>query len=66
MESAPTYELTVADNGIGLPSGFDLKKQKSLGLQLVTMLARQLDGKLTIESKGGTAVTITFNNNEKN
>ncbi|MCX6554115.1 MAG: PAS domain-containing protein [Candidatus Aminicenantes bacterium] len=63
---APTYELTVVDNGAGLAAGFDLKNQKSLGLQLVTMLARQLDGKLTIESKGGTSVTITFNSNEKN
>jgi PAS domain S-box-containing protein len=66
MESAPTYELTVADNGVGLPAGFDLKNQKSLGLQLVTMLARQLDGKLAIESKGGTSIAITFNHNEKN
>jgi two-component sensor histidine kinase len=30
------------------------------------MLTRQLGGKLAIESKGGTSVAITFNNNEKN
>jgi two-component sensor histidine kinase len=66
QDCAPTYELTIVDNGIGLPAGFDLKNQKSLGLQLVTMLARQLDGKLTIESKGGTSFAITFNHNEKN
>ncbi|MCX6557409.1 MAG: PAS domain-containing protein [Candidatus Aminicenantes bacterium] len=65
-ENAPTYELTVADNGVGLPAGFDPKNQKSLGLQLVTMLTRQLGGKLTIESKGGTSIAITFNRNEKN
>ena len=62
---APTYELTIADNGVGLPAGFDPKNQKSLGLQLVTMLTKQLDGTLAIESQGGTSVTITFSNDEK-
>ena len=59
------YELTVADDGVGLPAGFDAKNQKSLGLQLVTMLTRQLDGSLAIESKDGTSVHIVFSNNEK-
>jgi len=63
---APTYELTVADNGAGLPAGFDPKNQKSLGLQLVDMLTKQLGGSLAIESRGGTAVHIKFSNNEKN
>ena len=60
-----TYELTVADDGVGLPADFDAKNQKSLGLQLVTMLTKQLDGTLAIESSGGTSVHIIFNNNEK-
>ena len=64
-EKAPTYELTVADNGVGLPPGFDPKNQKSFGLQLVTMLTKQLGGTLAIESSGGTAVHIIFSNNEK-
>ncbi|MCJ7523644.1 MAG: PAS domain S-box protein [Candidatus Aminicenantes bacterium] len=66
QKHAPTYELIVADNGIGLPAGFDAKNKKSLGLQLVTMLTKQLGGSLTIESSGGTAVHLTFSNNEKN
>jgi two-component sensor histidine kinase len=61
-----TYELTVADNGIGLPAGFDPKNQKSLGLQLVTMLARQLGGSLAIESAKGTSIRVQFSSNEKN
>ena len=63
---APTFELTVVDNGAGLAAGFDLKNQKSLGLQLVTMLVKQIGGAVAIESKGGTSVAITFNSNEKN
>ena len=65
-ENVPTYELTVADNGVGLPVGFDPKNQKSLGLQLVTMLVKQLGGQLAIESRGGTSVCIIFSSNEKN
>ncbi len=60
-----TYELTITDNGVGLPAGFDLKNQKSLGLQLVAMLAQQLKCQLTIESSGGTAVHLLFTHNEK-
>ncbi|HEX7501938.1 MAG TPA: PAS domain S-box protein, partial [Acidobacteriota bacterium] len=59
------YDLIVADDGVGLPSGFDPAAQKSLGLQLVSMLAKQLGGTLAIESDGGTSVTITFGDNEK-
>ena len=63
---APTHELIVADNGVGLPTGYDLKNQKSLGLQLVAMLAKQLEGQFAIESRNGTGVRIMFINDEKN
>ena len=64
-DRATVYELTVSDNGAGLPAGFDPKNQKSLGLQLVDMLTKQLGGSLAIESRGGTSVHIIFSNNEK-
>jgi PAS domain S-box-containing protein len=63
---APTHELTLADDGVGLPADFEPKNQKSLGLQLVTMLTQQLGGTLAIASQGGTSVVITFQYNEKN
>ncbi len=56
QDQGPAYELIVADNGAGLPVGFDPKNQKSLGLQLVTMLVKQLGGSLAFESSGGTSV----------
>jgi len=62
---APAYELAIADNGAGLPKGFDPQSQKSLGLQLVAMLAKQLEGELAIESAAGTVVTVTFNRHGK-
>ena len=37
-------KLTVADNGVGLPQNYDPERSQSLGLQIVHILARQLDG----------------------
>jgi PAS domain S-box-containing protein len=52
--------LSVRDNGIGLPAGINIPKSTSLGLKLVNALAGQLNGKLQVEAKQGTAITITF------
>ncbi|MBP1654539.1 MAG: signal transduction histidine kinase, partial [Bacteroidetes bacterium] len=41
-------ELSVIDNGVGLPEGFVVGSTDSLGLKLVTMLAGQLGGKLHV------------------
>jgi PAS domain S-box-containing protein len=63
---AYTHQLSIADNGIGLPQGFNAANQKSLGLQLVAMLAKQIEGKLRIESGHGTSVRIIFTVDEAN
>jgi two-component sensor histidine kinase len=52
--------LVVRDTGVGLPEGVDLPTTRSLGLRLVALLARQLEGTLTLARDGGTRVTITF------
>jgi PAS domain S-box-containing protein len=52
--------LAVADDGVGLPHGFDVRSCTSLGLQLVQMLARQIDATLDIESRAGTRIIITL------
>ncbi len=62
-----SYELKVSDNGVGLPPFFDIKKVKSLGLSLVTILAEQLDGKLEIiQQKNFIQFCITFKYLNKN
>lgn len=53
-------QLTVADTGVGLPTDFATLSQQSLGLQLVSDLARQLGGTLTICQEAGTRFTISF------
>lgn len=42
--------LTVADDGVGLPEGFDLAapRHASLGMRIINSLARQLGGPLTV------------------
>lgn len=52
--------LEVGDNGVGLPPGFDWTQTSSLGLQLVAVLADQLDGDVLLDRHGGTQFTITF------
>ncbi|MBI2865494.1 MAG: AAA family ATPase [Chloroflexi bacterium] len=54
------FILTISDNGVGLPEDFDLQTCDSLGLQLVSVLARQLKGNIQVKSNGGTEFAITF------
>ncbi|MGA1868011.1 MAG: CheR family methyltransferase [bacterium] len=54
------FVLIVKDNGIGLSKEIDINNVSSLGLQLVTSLARQLRGSIEIDRERGTCFTITF------
>lgn len=55
------YTLTVKDNGIGLPEGYDFRASKSLGLLLVTSLAEhQLQGSVKVTRENGTAFHVDF------
>ncbi|GEM_PF-4174904 len=54
------YELMIRDTGIGLPPGFDLKQNKTLGFQIVNDLVRQLDGSMEVRTEGGTEIIIRF------
>jgi len=53
-------QITVADDGPGLPADFATRRQGSLGVQLVEDLARQLEGTLTIGRDVGASFTVTF------
>jgi two-component sensor histidine kinase len=55
------YCLIIKDNGIGMAADFDIKTSKSLGLNLVNGLVRQLNGQLEFKSSEvGTVFTILF------
>jgi two-component sensor histidine kinase/sensor domain CHASE-containing protein len=53
-------ELTVSDNGIGLPKEFILAKTATLGMKLIKLLAKQLHGEIKTQSYDGLTVIITF------
>jgi len=53
-------ELTVSDNGIGVPEGIDFNNSGSLGLKLVNILTDQIDGKLDLDQSKGTKFQIRF------
>ena len=52
--------LSVGDDGIGLSTDFDPAKSDSLGVQLVTTLVEQLEGRLEITRSCGTIFSVTF------
>ena len=55
-------ENTVAHNGLGLPPGLDLEKPKTLGLRLVTFLARhQLRAEAAVTNTKGTEFIFRLN-----
>ena len=57
-ENDGTLALLVSDNGAGLPPDFDVRQTESLGLQLVSTLADQLAGTITLDHNGGTTFKI--------
>ena len=54
--------VKIEDNGVGLPSNFDLKSNSNLGLQIVrTLTENELKGTLELSSsEGGTSAQLRF------
>ncbi len=59
------YRLMVGDDGVGLPSELDIEHSESLGLQLVSILAKQLGASLEVKRSRGTTFVLTFTSNSK-
>lgn len=45
--------LIFKDDGVGLPENFDLKRAKSLGLRLISILTRQIKGEVSFYNDNG-------------
>ncbi|MBQ8698279.1 MAG: ATP-binding protein, partial [Schwartzia sp.] len=58
--------LTIFDDGVGLPQGFDPRAARSLGLHIVrTMVEDDLGGNITFSVHGGTRVEIRLPRKEE-
>jgi|SRR5659263_284576 len=54
-------QLTISDDGIGIPKDLDIRNTKTLGLHLVTQLAEnQLNGEIILLRDHGTEFQINF------
>jgi two-component sensor histidine kinase len=55
-----SYELSIEDDGVGLPQGYDPSQSRSLGMTLIHGFSAQLGGELSIESSGGVKLSLLF------
>jgi two-component sensor histidine kinase len=53
-------DLAVIDDGVGLPEDLASRKNKSLGLQIVEILAHQLRGTWELKREAGTVFRLSF------
>ena len=60
LTDSKKYRLEISDDGIGLPEYFNIHTTESLGMQLVTALADQLDGTIEADLRSGTKFIIEF------
>ena len=58
VDEGQKIRLCVSDTGVGLPTDFEEKRARSLGLQLVSDLIKQLNGQ--IEMGGGPGLGAVF------
>jgi len=55
------YELRIKDNGVGLPENFNLENSTSLGMEIIKLLAKQIDSTIKYTSSNtGTEFRILF------
>lgn len=59
-ENEKEFLLIVRDDGVGFPAGLDFRQTETLGMQIVTMLVDQIEGKIELVREGGTMFKIIF------
>jgi two-component sensor histidine kinase len=60
LSDQETIELSITDNGRGLPGNFNLAETSSLGMEMMKVLSKQLGGSFEIRNDFGVVVSIKF------
>ena len=55
------FDLTVSDNGIGIPDEIDPENTETFGMQLIKYLTKQLKGTIELDKNNGTKYRLKFN-----
>jgi len=58
--SQKQFRLSIKDNGIGLPAGFNSERTATMGMKLIRGLSDDIDAKLNISSNYGTEISVSF------
>ncbi|TWV93978.1 sensor histidine kinase [Chitinophaga pinensis] len=53
-------QLTITDNGVGIPQEILQGNVRGLGLKLIRGLANDIEGALLLKNNGGASITISF------
>jgi PAS domain S-box-containing protein len=57
---SPSITLIIHDDGIGLPDSFSLEQVRTMGLQIVQILSRQLEADVILKNDEGTLFSLCF------
>jgi two-component sensor histidine kinase len=60
MTNAELIHLTITDDGVGMPQNQTENKRRSMGLNLMQALTRQLHGSFALTGENGVSITISF------
>ena len=60
IDSENYYNLSISDDGVGLPAGLNPETSDSLGLRLINTLSRQLGSELKIDVNNGTKYSLRY------
>jgi len=60
IDDAMSCSISVADDGVGIRDDIDIENSETLGLQLVKVLIRQLNGTVQLEREQGSRFLLSF------
>ncbi|MBP7737779.1 MAG: PAS domain-containing protein [Spirochaetes bacterium] len=63
IEDDNTVDLVLSDNGIGTPDKNQPETNETLGLTLIEILTKQINGRFSYDGSDGTRITIRFKKN---